>query len=185
MTLLILGLIIFFGIHLVPSATILRKRLLETLGDNGYRGTFALIAMAGFALIVVGKAYAPYVNLWVPPAWGRHAAHALMLPALILLPAANMPTNIKRFTRHPMLWGVAIWALAHLLANGDLASLLLFGSFAVYSLFDIWSANRRSEQSSQPRYTVKKDLIVVAAGLVAYAVFAFLHPYLFRMPAFF
>lgn len=183
-TLLSLGMVLFIGIHLLPTASGLRSGFVGRLGEDRYRGMFAAIAFAGLILIIVGKAYAPYVHLWVPPVWGRHAAHGLMLPALILLPAANMPTNIKRFTRHPMLWGVTLWALAHLLANGDLASLILFGGFGVYSLFDMWSANRRGATLSTEMLPMKKDVMVVVAGLVTYALFAFLHPYLFRVPAF-
>ncbi len=179
MTLLIIGLVIFIGIHLVPTVVPLRAALIQGLGEKPYRGLFALVSLAGLVLIVIGKARADFVPVYDPPAWGRLVPAILMLPALILLPAANMPTNIKRFTRHPMLWGVTLWAAGHLLANGDQASLLLFGSLGAYAVFDMISANARGAVKSTTRYPVKKDVMVVVAGLVTYVVLVVAHPWLF------
>ena len=181
MTTLVIGLIIFISVHSVPSFPKLRQDLIARVGERSYKIAFAMIALIGFILIVVGKAYADFVWLWQPPAWARHITFALMLPALVLLAAANMPTNIKRITRHPMLWGVTLWAVGHLLANGDLASLLLFGTFGAYALLDMWSANSRDASKSKSRFSLTQDAAVVAAGAVAYGLFAFLHPYLFRV----
>lgn len=179
MTLLIAGLALFIGIHLLPTFEPLRDSLADKLGANAYRGVFSLLALAGLVLIVIGKGRAGFEPVYQPPSWGRLAPAILMLPALILLPAANMPTNIKRYTRHPMLWGVVLWAGAHLMANGDKASLLLFGSLGVYAVFDMISANLRGAQKSTTRYPIKKDLMVVAAGVIAYGVLVAAHPWLF------
>ena len=105
MFLLVLGIVIFIGIHLVPTNSSLRERLVEQLGVQKYKGLYALIALLGLIVIIFGKAYAPFIHLWQPPLWGRHLAMAVMPFAFYFLAAANMPSNIKRFTRHPMLWG--------------------------------------------------------------------------------
>ncbi len=92
----------------------------------------------------------------------------LMWLAVTIFPAAYLPTNLKRVMRHPFLWGVTLWAVAHLLTNGDLASLLLFGSFAAYTLFDMWSANRRGAEASKIHYPIWRDGVLVAIGTAAH-----------------
>lgn len=179
MTTLILGLALFFGIHLLPSAPLVRQSLLTRLGEGPYKGLYSVISLLGFILIVLGMAAADFRSLWLPPSWAHSVVVPLMLPSFILLAAANMPGNIKRFCRHPMLWGVTLWAAGHLLANGDLASILLFGAFALFSLFDIVSVNRRGAQPQQQTLPLSKDLMVVAVGSGAYVFFLLLHPTLF------
>lgn len=179
MTLLVIGLIVFIGIHSLPMFPALRQALLNRLELKGYKLLFSAIAALGLVLIIIGKAKADFVHVYVPPSWGRHPAMLLMLFAFILLPAAHMPGNIKRFTRHPMLWGVVLWSVAHLLTNGDQASLILFGSLGLYSLVDMVSANRRGAQLQTERLPLRKDAMVVVAGLVTYFIFLVLHPYLF------
>jgi len=179
---LILGVAIFIGAHLIPSAPSLRNRLQERVGRNAYRGLFALVSLVGFVLLVVGMGRAPSVPLWDPPAWGHRIPVFGMPVALILLVAAFMPTNLKRFTRHPMLWGVTIWAAAHLLANGDLAALILFGSFGAFSLFDMWSANRRGAELSSKVVPYWRDLLVVLVGGIVYVGLLHSHALLFGVP---
>lgn len=181
MLLFVLGLLIFFGIHLVPAAPQLHARVKSRMGENGWKGFMALIAIAGFVLIVIGWQRAPFIPMYTPPVFGRMMPHLLMLPALILLAAAYIPSNIKRFTRHPMLWGTVLWATAHLFANGDLRSLLLFGTFLVWALFDMWSSNRRGAYLSEQRIAWYYEVGVVAAGLAAYALLARFHGALFGM----
>jgi len=176
---LAIGVIIFIGIHLVPGVPIVRQRLVERLGEGAYKGVFSCVALAGLLLIIIGKARADVVPLWQPPDWGRTAALAITSVAFILLAAAYLPSNIKRFTAHPMLWGVSAWAAAHLLTNGDLASMLLFGSLGAFALVAMWSANRRGAAVASVRQPLLKDGVAVAAGLVAYGIFLALHPYLF------
>lgn len=179
MTLLVLGLLLFLGIHSLPTVVPLRQKLVDRLGLKGYKGLFVLLSLAGFVLIIFGKARAPFVPLWDAPEWGRHAAMGLMPFAFILLMGAYVPSNLKRFTRHPMLWGVSFWAAAHLLANGDLASVLLFGGFAIYSLADMASENRRGVRLQAAKLSPLRDGILVVVGLLAYGIFLFAHPYLF------
>ncbi len=179
MALLTLGLIMFGGIHLVPSAPKLRSNMIKHLSERGYQAVFAGTALAGLLLIIIGKANAPFVSLWSPPSWGDTAALVLMPIAFILLVGAYLPSNIKRVTAHPMLWGVEVWAVAHLLANGDLASLILFGGLGTLALVMMGSSQARGVVAPGPKLPVSKDLTTVAVGLIAYAILFALHPYLF------
>ena len=175
---LILGLALFAGVHLFPTFVSLRQTLIGRLGENGYKGLFTVVAVAGLVFMVIGKGDADVQQIWSPPAWGRTATSVMMLFSLSLFAAANMPTNIKRFTRHPMLWGLTLWSVGHLLANGDLASIVLFGGLGVYALLGMASANMRGALKQTVKYPVTKDAMVAVAGVVAYALFLFLHPYL-------
>ena len=181
-TTLILGVVVFIGAHLVPSVPSLRSSLQARVGRSRYRGLFSLVSVVGFVLLVVGMGQAPFVPVWNPPAWANRVAVWTMPIALILLVAAFMPTNLKRITRHPMLWAVTIWATLHLLANGDLASLILFGSFGVFSLFDMGSANRRGAELSSSVVPYWRDLLVVVVGGVLYLASFYGHAWLFGVP---
>ncbi len=182
MSLLIVGLVVFFAIHMVPSMPDLRERAVSGLGSGRYRLLFAIVAVIGFVLIVIGKARAPFVSLYVPPVWGRHATMLLVLIAMILLSASHMASNLKRLTPHPMLWATVAWAIGHLLANGDVASTLLFGGFLVFAVVGMVSANRRGARPVTEVVPYRRDLIVVAAGVVIYLVFLGLHQSLFGVP---
>lgn len=179
MTLLTIGMAVFIGVHLVPSLAGWRTGLVARLGFGRYKVLFSVVSAIGLALIVIGKAQAPFIALWTPPAWGRHAAMGLMPIAFILLAAAYLPSNIKRLTAHPMLWGVLLWAAAHLAANGDAASLLLFGGFGAFAAFDMWSANRRGARPAASPMPVSRDALAIIAGLILYGALLALHPYLF------
>ena len=178
MDILISGIVIFFGMHLVPSFGG-RGKIITALGEGRYLGMYAVISMIGFILIIYGKSQAGFQSIWLPPVWGAKLTVVLMVLSFILLTASNMQTNIKRFTRHPMLWGVTLWSVAHLLANGDFASILWFGSFGIFSLVAMLSANIRGAKKQQQKYAWTKDVMVIIAGLVIYGVFIFLHSYLF------
>jgi uncharacterized membrane protein len=179
MLLLIIGIIVFAGIHLVPSIPALRQRLVDRLGEGRYMAVFSVGSLAGLLLIIIGKGTAEFVPLWQPPTWARPVTVVIMPFAFVLLAGAYLPTNIKRFTAHPMLWAVTGWAAAHLLANGDLASLVLFGGLGTFALVDMGSANVRGAEVVATRQPLFKDLATVIAGLIAYGVFLALHPYLF------
>lgn len=186
MILLVLGILVFVGIHLVPTFASTRQNLITRFGMRAYKGGFTVVSFIGLILLIIGKANAEFVPLWTPATWGARAAVLLMPLSFILLVAANMPSNVKRLTAHPMLLGVTLWSAAHLASNGDLASLILFGSFGAFALFDMWSANRRGAAPSKTAYPITRDIVVVAIGLLAYGVVLFLHPYLFGvrvMPA--
>ncbi len=182
MTLMIAGVVVFIAIHLVPTFPTARTRLIDRWGAGPYKGLFSLGALAGVTLMVLGFAYADFVPVWQPPAWGRHVTMTVMLPVFVLLAGAHMRSNLKRFVRHPMLLGVVLWSAGHLLANGDQASVILFASLGAFALFDMWSANRRGATKSTERVPAKFDFILLAAGGVTYIVILFLHPYLFGMP---
>ncbi|MEW5754814.1 MAG: NnrU family protein [Pseudomonadota bacterium] len=179
MSLLIVGMALFFAVHLIPTAPALRRGLIAAFGAKAYQGFFVVGSLAGFVLLIWGMARAPVVEVWQTPAWGRYAAAPLMLLAIYCLVAKDAPSNLKRYTRHPMLWGVTLWALAHLLNNGDQAALLLFGGFLLYALYDMWSANRRGAEKSTLRYPLAGEAKTAAISLGVYAVLLWLHPYLF------
>jgi len=182
MSILITGLAVFVLIHMVPWSPGLRGKLVGSLGETGYKGVFALISFAGLGLIVYGKMIAPFVPVYEPSAAAAMLTKAMVLVGFVLFPASHMPTNIKRFTRHPMLWGMVLWSVGHLLSNGDLASIWLFGVFAVFSLAAMMSANMRGAQKSTEAVPVAKDIMVIVAGLVVYVVLVVLHGWLFGYP---
>lgn len=172
MTLLILGLLVFIGVHLVPTQPSVRAGGVTRFGNGGYKGLFSLVAFVGLVLIIYGFGQARLAasgnpQLWVPPAWTRHATMTLMLPVFILLAAAYLPGRISAAVKHPMLLSVKLWALAHLLISGRLAQLLLFGGLLAWAVFDRISVKRRgSAIKSGP---VRNDIIAVVIGLLAYA----------------
>jgi uncharacterized membrane protein len=183
MTILILGIVVLIGIHFVPSFPDLRDNLMARLGKNGYRAMFSVVSLLGLALVIWGFAKAPVIQIWAPPGWTRYLALLLMLPVFPLLVAAYLPGKIKAKVRHPMLAAIKFWALAHLIANGDLASIILFGSFLAYAVVDRILIKRRGEAA--PVLAVseaearRNDLISLGAGLALYVAFLFwLHPLL-------
>jgi uncharacterized membrane protein len=177
MLVLVIGLVVFFAIHLVPSNVVMRDGLIARFGLTGYKAIFGLLSLVGFALIVIGFAKLqmhPGKNpqLWAPPLWTRHLAVGLMLPAIIALVATYVPSRIHTALKHPMLVAIKIWALAHLLANGDLAALVLFGSFLAFAVYDRISIKRRHAlgplgTKTGPWYN---DLIVLGVGTALYLV---------------
>ncbi len=183
MTLLIVGLILFFGMHLIPTAPALHSTFKDKLGEKPYKGIASLAALVGLILIVIGTGQAPTIVIWEPPHWTRFLSPVLILPAFIFLVAAYAPSNIKRFTRHPMLWAVTLWAAAHLATNGDLTSMVLFGAFLLYSLFDMVSANRRGALKATVAQPFTRELVVIVIGVVLYGLFVYFHADLFGVPA--
>jgi len=165
---LILGLLLFFGVHLLPCFPGVRARLVEWLGEYPWKGVFSLIAGGGLGLMIIGFAYAPTMSLWHTPSWGRFLVVVTMPVALVLFAAAYLPGNIKRLTAHPMLWGVALWGAVHLVVNGELAALLLFGSFVAYALIDMVSARARGARRAVTARPWWNDALTVAVGLAAY-----------------
>ena len=176
---LILGLVLFLGVHSVRVlAEDWRTQTRARLGENAYKGLYSLVSVAGFALIVwgFGQARQQPVLLWTPPTGLRHAAALLTLLAFVLLAAAYVPGNvIKARLHHPMVLGVKTWALAHLLANGLLAQVLLFGAFLLWAALDFRAARQR-DRAGQVVYAPGRagpTVVTVLVGVAAWAAFAF------------
>jgi uncharacterized membrane protein len=176
MLLLVVGLIIFFGVHLVPTNPGLRDGLRGRFGAMPYQIAFSVLSLIGFGLIVVGYhklQILPGKNpqLWVPSAGTKHVAFALMLPAMILLVAAYVPSRIRTAAKHPMLLAIKIWALAHLIANGTLGALVLFLSFLAFAVYDRISVKKRGARGPLGASTggPRGDIVAVVGGAALYA----------------
>ena len=180
MTYLILGLVIFLGVHSVRIvADGWRTQTLARVGEGAYKGIYSLLSLLGFGLIIwgFGVARETPVMLWMPPVGMRHAASLLTLIAFILLAAAYVPGNaIKARVHHPMVLGVKTWALAHLLANGSVAHVVLFGSFLLWAVLNFMASRRRdrAQGTQYPAGTTAGTVTTVVVGVVAWGVFAFL-----------
>ena len=182
MTLLVAGIVAFLGLHLLPTVPGWREKLVSRLGETSYNALFSLASIAAFVLLVYGFAKAPVIQVWSPPGWTRWVAIVLMLPAFIFLVAAYVPGRIKEKLKHPFLVAIKTWALAHLIANGDLASIILFGSFLAYAVYDRITLKRREATgivtvpaTGPPR----NDVIAVLLGTALYVAFLiWLHPLL-------
>jgi uncharacterized membrane protein len=180
------GLALFFAPHFF---SIVRKRGegdLRQKNRGAFMGLYSLVSIAGFVLLIWGYGQLRNtVEIWDPPVWTRHIAMTLMLPALILLAASYSPAGwIKKVAKHPMLAAVKVWAVAHLAANGDLASIVLFGAFLVYAVIDRIAVKRRGDVGAAnvtPKLT--GDLVAIGIGLAAYAgVLFWFHPQVIGVP---
>ncbi|MFC3853284.1 NnrU family protein [Salinispirillum marinum] len=191
MAVMILGLILFLGIHSVRLVSdSARDHWMNRLGEGPWKGLYTVISLVGFVLIIWGYGLARQnmVWLWVPPVALAHIAALLMLFSFIFLVAAFVPgTHIKARLGHPMVLGVKVWALAHVLSNGTLADVILFGSFLVWSVA-IYAKARRRDRANGVTYkaiSAQRDAIAVVIGLVAWGVFAlFLHGWLIGVKPF-
>ena len=176
---LIAGLVLFLGVHSTRIfANDWRNQTLARIGEKPFKGVYALLSLAGFVLLVwgYGQARQQGVMLWSPPTAMRHIAALLMLLSFVMLAAAYVPGNqIKAKLHHPMVLGTKVWALAHLLANGSLADMVLFGSFLVWAVVLFATSRRRDrrEQIVYPTGTAGMTAVTVVAGIAAWAVFAF------------
>ncbi|CAB3745673.1 NnrU family protein [Paraburkholderia humisilvae] len=185
MTILILGLLIFLGAHSVRIfAEGWRDAQIARIGEKRWKAAYSGASIIGLVLIIWGYAIARRepAALWAPPIWAPHLTALLTLIAFILFPAAHMPgTHFKSVLKHPMVIGVALWALGHLLANGTWNAVVLFGAFLVWAIFDFAAARRRDRaaQVVYPAGTFSRDLMAIVAGAIAWVVFAFfLHGWL-------
>jgi uncharacterized membrane protein len=186
MTVLIVGLVLFLGVH---STRIVadgwRSEQIARMGERKWKGLYSLLSIVGFVLLVWGYGIARTqpVVLWASPTWARHLAGPLVLVSFVLLAAANVPRNhIKAWLHHPMVLGVQLWAVAHLLANNTLADLVLFGAFLVWALFSYLAARARDRaaRTVYPPGSARGTTIAVVGGLVVWALFAFwAHAFLF------
>ncbi|MGZ5827647.1 MAG: NnrU family protein [Xanthobacteraceae bacterium] len=187
---LIAGLAVFLGVHLFITRRSARANLIARLGEGPYKGLFSLVSLAGFVLIIVGFGLyrrTGWIDIWTPPSWTRYLATPLVWLAFICIVAAYIPGDIKRRLKHPMLVGVKLWAFAHLLANGDLGSILLFGAVLVWAVFDRISLKHREDAGGLaiPMGGRKIDAIAILIGTILFAAFGYVfHPLWIGVPVF-
>jgi uncharacterized membrane protein len=185
---MILGLILFLGVHILTTRRELRASVVASMGEGGYKIGYSLASFAGLALIVWGFAQyraTGWIDVWNPPTALKHITVALMLPAVILVVASYIRGRIYTTLKHPMLAGVKLWAVAHLLANGDLGSIILFGSFLGWAVFDRISLKHRTDAGAPPIPVggPGNDLIAIVVGIIAYLALAFaFHPVVIGVP---
>lgn len=190
LVIMIAGLVLFIGMHLVTTHRAKRAALIARLGEGGYKGLYSLVSILGVVLIAWGFARyraTGWIEIWYPPAWTRHVAVALILPAIIFFVAPYFPGRIKTTLKHPMLVGTKLWASAHLIANGDLGSMVLFGSLLGWAVVDRISLKHRIDPGAPPIPVggVSKDIMAVVIGLILYLALGLLfHPYVIGVPAF-
>jgi uncharacterized membrane protein len=186
----ILGLVVFLGAHVFVTMRDHRAAVVARIGEWPYRGLFSLVSIIG--IVLIGYGFAAYraagpIAVWYPPGWTRHIVVALMWPASIMIAAAYIPGNIKRVLKHPMLVGVKTWAFAHLCANGDLGSIILFGSVLAWAVYDRITLKRRKDAGAPPIPIggTKNDIIAIVVGTIIYLALGFVfHPVVIGVPAF-
>ena len=182
LAIMILGLVVFLGSHVFVTLRGHRAAVIARFGEGAYKGLFSLVSLIG--IILIGYGFARYranewIDIWLPPPWTRHLTDALVWPAIICILAAYIPGQIKRVLKHPMLVGVKLWAVAHLIANGDLGSIILFGSFLAWAVYDRITLKRRSDPGAPPIPAggFRNDFIAVVAGTAVYFALGFwFHP---------
>ena len=194
LSVMILGLVLFLGAHTFTTQRAARARVIASMGEGGYKIVYALVSAAGLALIVWG--FGHYRSNGMIDVWDtkvptgllkalRHLNALLMLPAVILVVASYIRGRIFVTLKHPMLAGVKLWAFGHLLANGDLGGIILFGSFLGWAVFDRISLKRRVDPGGPPIPVggIGNDLIAIVVGVVAYLALAFaFHPVVIGVP---
>ena len=186
MIVLIIGLVIFFGMHLVP-VTGVKSSLIERMGEKKYQSIFSIISLVGFIIIIYGFSLIDTCNpmmadcetdnfyLWDSFEYSKEISFLLMPISIILIVASKMKSNIKKVVRHPMLIGVLIWSFVHLLSTGDLRSIILFASFGAFSIIDIIFTRKTAEQGIS--FSILNDVVVIVVGLVLYSIILYFHEY--------
>jgi uncharacterized membrane protein len=190
MTILVLGLVLFIGAHVFVTLRGARAAVIARIGEWPYKGLMGLVALLG--LILIGYGFGQYratqwVDVWRPPHWTFYITQILMWPASICVVAAYSRGNIWRRLKHPMLVGVKTWAVAHLISNGDLGSIVLFGSVLGWAVFDRISLKRRTDPGGPPIPAGgrRQDIIALIGGTILYLLLGFLfHPLVIGVPAF-
>ena len=189
LAILILGLAIFIGAHSFVSLRGEREKLVARIGEVRYKGLFSLVSILGVVLIVYGFALhrrTGFTVLWYPPDFLRHLNDALMGPAFVFFVAAYVPGNIKRALRHPMLVGVKLWAFGHLLSNGDLGGIVLFGSILGWAVYDRVSLKTRTDPGGPPIPVGgwRNDMVAIVVGTLIYLAVGFVFHPLLGVPVF-
>ena len=182
LAILVLGLVAFLGAHVFVTLRAPRAALIERIGEGTYKGLMSLVLLAG--LILIGYGFGQYratgwIDVWSPRPWTYYVTQLLMWPASICVVAAYSRGNIWRALKHPMLVGVKTWAIAHLISNGDLGSIVLFGSFLAWAAYDRITLKRRSDPGAPPIPIGghRNDMIALVAGTILYLALGFVfHP---------
>src|SRR5882762_10782625 len=190
LAILVLGLIAFLGAHVFVTLRAPRAALVKRIGEWPYKGLMSVVSLAG--LILIGYGFGQYratgwVDVWSPPRWTFYITQILMWPASICVVAAYSRGNIWRALKHPMLVGVKTWAVAHLISNGDLGSIVLFGSFLAWAVYDRITLKRRSDPGAPPIPIGGRtnDIIAVVVGTILYLALGFVfHPLVIGKPVF-
>jgi uncharacterized membrane protein len=187
---LIIGLVVFIGSHVFVTRRAARAALIARIGEVPYKVAFAIVALVGLVLIGWGFAHyrvEGYVQVWTPPAWMRHVTVALVWPAIIFATAAYIPGDIKRTLKHPLLVATKLWALAHLLSNGDLGGIILFASLLAWAVYDRITLKRRTDPGAPPIpfRGRRNDIIAIVVGTILYLALGLVfHPLFIGIPVF-
>jgi uncharacterized membrane protein len=190
LAILVAGLAVFLAPHVLTALRGARQQLVNRLGLGAYKVVYSIVSAIGIVLIARGFGLyraSGWIDIWYPPAWTRHVTEVLMWPAAICIIAAYIPGDIKRVLKHPMLVGIKLWAFAHLIANGDLGSIILFGSILAWAVFDRISLKHRSDPGGPPipLGSRRNDVVAVVIGTVLYlALGLWFHPLVVGVPAF-
>jgi uncharacterized membrane protein len=190
LAILILGLAVFLGVHVLVTCRAQRASAIARMGEGAYKGLFSVASLIGIILIAFGFARyraTGWIDVWYPPTWTRHITVALVWPAVVCVVAAYIPGRIKTTLKHPMLVGVKLWAVAHLISNGDLGSIILFGSFLAWAVYDRISLKRRTDPGAPPIPVggLTNDVLAVIVGTIVYLALAFVfHPVVIGVPVF-
>lgn len=184
MVLMHIGILMWIGVHLIPALTPgIKTRWKDALGKNGYMASFSLLLLLALVLIIMGWRTAIPGYLYALPSSVDIVTILMMWLASILFIAAKMPTRIKQYIRHPQLFGVSLWAIAHLLANGDTRSVTLFGSMLVWAVAEMFAINHRDGAWKRPLVRpIRADFVLIAVGTAFFLGLIYLHPYLSGVP---
>ena len=183
---LILGLVVFLATHVFVTMRERRAAAIARLGQNGYRAVFSLVSLLALALIVWGYSNSPWIQVWSPPAFLRHVTVGLMLIASIALVAFFVPSHVKAWLKHPLLVAVKTWAFAHLLINGDFASILMFVVFLAWGVYARIAAKKRGDMGfTTPPAGWINDILVAVIGIVVFLALGYaFHPLVLHHPVF-
>ena len=187
---LIAGIAVFAGVHVFVTQRAARARLIAKIGEPAYKISFSLLSVLGVALIAFGFARyrgTGWVDVWYPPRWTHYIAVVLMWLAFVSVAAASIPGRLKERLKHPLLVGVKLWALAHLITNGDLGSILLFGGILAWAVFDRISLKTRAEAGNPPIIASARsnDAVAVLIGTIIFLAFGYVfHPLWIGVPVF-
>lgn len=179
MTILIIGLVLFMGAHLIPSMGRLRPYLAGKIGEEKYKAVIGVVSLVGFGLIIWGYSVAPLRQAWEPVLAPGNLVAILMLISIVTFVSSAITSNIKRIVHHPQLIAVILFSTAHLLVNGEVAAVILFGAFLVFAILALISALIRKLGTAIERQPIGSDVKVIVIGVAVYAALLFLHPYLF------